>query len=193
MGMRYISSIYDEKFLVRKLALMRLTGDSRVLKPLHDCRGLVAATTAAATPDAKPTFSAAQLRTIMQSFGLTRAEAINTDERMVLPIKRQTTSRSLATSTPASRHSKRTAGRKRTYTDSTKPLLCQTPPACPAAPSKAGVTCQAAPSSPLHSSIAVVTPAPCTTHIGATTIVAPTGAASYLTITSGARPILKAS
>lgn len=43
VGMRYISPLYNEEFLIRELAQMRLTGDTRVLEKRHDRRGLATA------------------------------------------------------------------------------------------------------------------------------------------------------
>lgn len=189
--MRYISPLYDEEFLVQELAQMRLTGDARVLEPLHDRRGLVASTASVAAPEEEPTFSAAQLRTIMQSLGLSRAETMDIDHRAAPPAQRSTTSRSLATSTPASRH-RRCAGRKLTATGSTKSSLrfislIYPTTAGSAVPNTAGVTGEATPSSPFHSSIAVVTNALSTTHTGVITTGAPIRAPHSSTTTVGTR------
>lgn len=70
--MRYISALYDEENFVKKLAQMQLTGYTRVLKPLHDRRGLVAA--AAIGREVESTFSAAKLRTNIQCLGLSATQ-----------------------------------------------------------------------------------------------------------------------
>lgn len=158
--MRYISPFYDEKFLVRKLAQMRLTGDTRILEPLHDRRGLAAA--AHTTSEAELT-SAAQLRTIMQSLGLSRSEAINVHAASLA--QQPTSSGSLTTLTLASRNHRRQTGRKRTATGSAKLPVCPEAPkqsiaTNPTAPTSAGGASQVATDVPFHSLIALVAAAP---------------------------------
>lgn len=54
--MRYISPLYDEKILIRKLAQMRLTSEIRDLEPLHDRRGIAATAATGAAIGTEPTF-----------------------------------------------------------------------------------------------------------------------------------------
>lgn len=99
---------------------MRLTVNTRVLKSLHDRRGLAITATTSAAPEAEPTFSASQLRAIMQSPGLSRAEAMEIDDKATASARRLTASRMHTTSTPAKSSQHRAGCRKRTATGATK-------------------------------------------------------------------------
>lgn len=82
---------------------MRLIGDTRVLEPLHDRRGLAAVATASTAPEKEPTFSASQLCVIMQSLGLSCTEAMEVDDRTAATARRLTALRLHITFTPANR------------------------------------------------------------------------------------------